>query len=154
MRKNHPRFKDNCVCPAQTCRHSSHANRDTLMISAWHIMAQASGTVVATQSCSRCMGQCHPGGPQELLWVAEGPCTKAAPWLGQQCTSRTPKCLLTRCLCLGLEAPERLQGARAGVPSVCVPPTRLGPQGRTAGKQELLWQTSAGSWVTDSPAFF
>lgn len=83
MRKNCPRFKHNCVCPARTCRHGSNANRDTLMTSAQHIMARALGTAVATPSCSCCTGQSHPGRPQELLWVAEEPCSKAAPRLGQ-----------------------------------------------------------------------
>lgn len=84
------------VSPAQTC---SHANRETLMSSAWHIMARALGTAVTTHRCSCHTGQSHPGRSQDLLWVAECHAPRLLHgWAHTQCMSRTSSCLLTGCL--------------------------------------------------------
>lgn len=73
----------------------------------------ASGTAVATQSCSHCMGQPRPGRPQNC----SGQLRCHVPsllhgWANAQCTSSTPNCLVTRCVCLGLGGSWKAAGCQ------------------------------------------
>lgn len=164
MRKNCTRFKlsvpqHNWVSLAQTCRHSGHANRDRLMTSTRYVSTACRAIHVPCRGSGSEDSDIHTklftSGRKASLWQvtrtimgswrAMHQCW-APPWLGR-CLSAHPvlsSCLVARCMYSWLGSCWKAGGCQ-GCPTSAHSPLfvpdshRHSPQGRTAGKCELLW---------------
>lgn len=122
------------------------AQHGTLWLGLW-------GTAVATHSWSCHRGSLTLASHRNYSGYLRSICTKAAPWLGTR--PAHPELPAVCCRDAWLRGCGLLKGCRVQhtLPQWASLPHPW-PQGRTAGKPELLWQTSARPWLADLPAFF